>query len=780
MFKKLLPIFILFSIPIFGQNSHQTISGKVVSSHKNEPLENCNIYIEEIGTGTATDSSGYYNLELREGTYNLTFSYIGFESEKHKIKLRKNSVLLNVDLNQILISGEEVKIIAEREPDPIVIQKIENKDIQKMPTIYSDVLRSVQILSGVTTSNELTSGYNVRGGTFDENLIYLNGYEIYRPFLLRVGVEENQTTINPYMVEKLTFYNGAFPASYGDRMASALDVSYSSKHNSDIKGIIYSSLLNSGLNLRNRYKNFNWSLGLRYANPSKFLNNLQTRGDYKPLYSDAQFFGNYEINKNSEIELLAIYSDNKFEVSPTNWNGSFGGFMRGDYRGVSIKSEGSRVYSYLNSLIGLKYRRQISDKTNLNFSYSRYWVKEKEKYNLSSNIYYYFDAMNPNEDLEYLKSRSENGNNSLTLTSHRFKTLISHGFKKHHFTAGAEYRISKIENNIFENFYEQGDSLITERPIFTNFNKSYNLNSLSFFIEDYILINKKIEANIGLRYLNYEYSNENLLSPRAYVIYKPSPINTFKFNWGYYYQPPFINELRSSEIDNLKSQRSIHYVLGWETQVNEKLKFNAEVYYKDFSNLIPFYFDEFRMNYVGKNSLDGYAFGVDLMYEGEVVEGMKSWIGYSYLDTKQRKKGESNNYQRRLLDQNHTIQIFLQDKMRKHPNWQSHLRFLVGSGYLYYNRILTTDESSETFVDIDFTNPQEYFFYFRVDMGLSASFDLGNDYKITAIAEVLNVFNRYNAGAYEWVHIFKEIQAPIKIPHILSKRFLNVKFELSF
>lgn len=779
MFKKLLPIFILFSIPIYGQNSHLTISGKVVSSQKNVPLENCNIYIEEIGKGTATDSSGYYKLELTEGSYNLTFSYIGFESEKHEINLQNNSVLLNIDLNEILISGEEVEIVGEREPDPIVIQKIENKDIQKMPTIYSDVLRSVQVLSGVTTSNELTSGYNVRGGTFDENLIYLNGYEIYRPFLLRVGVEENQTTTNPYMVEKLTFYNGAFPVSYGDRMASALDVNYTAKHTGRLKGVIYSSLLNSGLNFRNRYKDFNWSLGLRYANPSKFLNNLQTRGDYKPLYSDVQLLGNIAVSENSEIELLAIYSDNKFEVSPTNWNGSFGGFMRGDYRGVAIESDGDRTYSYLNSLFGLRYKSNISEKTNLNISYSRYWVKEREKYDLSSNIFYYFDAMNPTEDLEYLKSREESGDNILTLTSDRFKAKLSSSFNKHHITLGTEYRIARIDNIIFEKFNEIGDSLITEKPILTNFNKSYNLNSFSFFVEDYILLSEKFEANVGLRFLNYQFSNENLFSPRAYLIYKPSPLNSFKLSWGYYYQPPFINELRSTQIDNLKSQRSIHYVLGWETQVNEKLKFNAEIYYKDFANLIPFYFDEFRMNYVGENSLDGYAFGIDLMYEGEVVEGMKSWIGYSYLDTKQKKIG-TNKFQRRLLDQNHTIQIFLQDKMRKHPNWQSHLRFLVGSGYLYYNRILTTYDNSESFVDVDYSDPREYFFYFRVDMGLSASFDLGNDYKITAITEVLNVFNRYNAGAYEWVHIFKEINAPIKIPHILSKRFLNVKVELSF
>lgn len=349
------------------------------------------------------------------------------------------------------------------------------------------------------------------------------------------------------------------------------------------------------------------------------------------------------------------------------------------------------------------------------------------------------------------------------------------------FYLGTEYRLSDIDNQNYEFLFENGDSLLNEKPIDSRFNAAYKLNSFNFFIEDYILITPKIEANFGIRYLKYDYSKENLISPRVYITYKLSPFNSFKFSWGYYYQPPFINELKSTKIKNLKSQRAIHYVLGWEKQVHTKLKFKAEIYYKDMSNLIPFYFDEFRMVYFDDNNREGYAFGIDLMYEGEIVEGMKSWIGYSYLDTREKKIKGNSKYQRRLLDQTHTLQIFLQDKMRKHPNWQSHLRFLLGSGYLYYQRKLLTDsETSERYIDISFDNPKEYFFYFRVDMGLSASFKLTEKYKLTAIAEILNVFNQLNAGAYEWVHIFREINAPMRIPHVLSKRFLNFKVEMSF
>jgi TonB dependent receptor-like, beta-barrel/CarboxypepD_reg-like domain/TonB-dependent Receptor Plug Domain len=783
MFRILLSviIYIIIISNSLCQNKTFTVTGNVINSIDSEPLENCNIFVNLLKKGTSTNNFGDFSIDLPIGKHELKFSYIGFFSDIKIITITKSDLDLQISLKPKILKSDEVQITAKKEPSSIVIQKIENKDIQKMPTIYSDVLRSVQILSGVSTNSELTSGYNVRGGSFDENLIYLNGYEIYRPFLLRVGVEESQTTINPNMVEKLTFYNGAFPASYGDRMSSALEVDYSSKHDEKLKGSFYASVLNLGINLKNRISDFNWQLGVRYANPSAFLSSLKTKGDYKPSFSDIQFFGDYKLSNNSNIELLGIYSDNRFDVSPTNWSGNFGFLGRGDYRGVSIASDGERVYSYLNSLLGIRYKNNFSDKSQLKLSISRYWVNEKENYDLSSNIYYFPDAFNPTENLEFLKSRYEKGNNSVTLNSYRFKTELNTHYNAHNISLGAEYRFSDINNYNYENFYEVGDSLLNEKPINNRFSNSYNLNSFSLYIDDYILLAENLEANVGVRYLKYDYSKEKLISPRAYLTYKFSPFNSFKFSWGYYYQPPFINELKSTQIKNLKSQRAIHYVLGWENQVNEKLKFNAEIYYKDLYNIIPFYFDEFRMVYVDENNREGYAVGLDLKYEGEIVDGMKSWVGYSYLDSRERKIGEKNKYQRRLLDQTHTLQIFLQDKMRKHPNWQSHLRFLLGSGYLYYQRKLITDvETSESYIDVDFDNPQEYFFYFRVDMGLSASFNLGNNYKITGIAEILNVFNQLNAGAYEWVHIFKEIHAPLKIPHVLSKRFLNLKVELNF
>ncbi|MEE9430917.1 MAG: TonB-dependent receptor, partial [Melioribacteraceae bacterium] len=345
---------------------------------------------------------------------------------------------------------------------------------------------------------------------------------------------------------------------------------------------------------------------------------------------------------------------------------------------------------------------------------------------------------------------------------------------------GTEYRLTDLHSKLKESQKEVGEETLLSKPTNDNYNLKFNLNSLSFFAEDNISISNNFNANIGIRLLKYEYSNENLISPRVTLSYRPSLLHNFTFSWGYYYQPPFINELRGARTNSLKSQEAIHYVLGWEYLFKEKLKLKVEIYYKDLQNIIPFYFDEFKMVYREQNSREGFAAGLDVMVEGELVDGMKSWFGYSYLDTQERRIGDAN-YQRRLFDQTHTLQIFLQDKMGKHQNWQSHLRFLVGSGFLYYNRFLSYSHLTKTSrIEINFNNPNEYLFFFRVDMGLSANFDMGNGYKIVAVAEILNVFNRYNAGAYQWVQALREIKAPINIPHILSKRFLNLRMQFVF
>ena len=448
---------------------------------------------------------------------------------------------------------------------------------------------------------------------------------------------------------------------------------------------------------------------------------------------------------------------------------------------LSIFYDGSRIYKYETGLAGLKYKKSFSPNTQLTISGAGYWTSENENANLTGDLYYSADAESFTDDKEYLYARTQKSDNVFNLSSYELKARFDYKSKQHTFTAGIETKLVSLRGSTNEYYIETGDNAFQTTPVTSQSQINYNLNSFSGFVQDELWLNDRLQLKGGVRYLHYSYSNENFFSPRAGVYYFINDKNILSFNWGYYYQPPFFSELTSfnQQSGKLKSQQAIHYVLSWEYQFKKKVKFQAQAYYKDLNNLIPFYYEDLKPVYYSGNTHEGYAYGLDLMFQGEIADGMQSWIGYGYLDTREREIG-TTAYRRRLLDQTHTLQIFLQDKFKKHRNWQSHLRLLFGSGFLYNYRVTPTNPNTgEPELKVLTDSPQEFLIYMRADMGLSAAFDIGN-YKLTIVTEVLNVFNHYNIAGYEWMMIFKDFPGAVKIPKILSKRFFNIRFELSF
>ncbi len=746
-------IFILFSSLNFSQSEQATLNGRVLDSVTGKILPNCNIYLTDKSIGTSSDSLGYFTLALQHGTWELNISHVGDKSYRTKITIPYSTELI-ISLEPKIFIEKEVTVLGEKEKSQIEVQELDAKDIKKMPNIYGDVLRGVQVLAGVSTNNELSSGYNVRGGSFNENLIYLNGYEIYRQFLLRNGVEENQSLVNPDLVENIKFYNGAFPARYGDKMSSSLDVNYRKQSSDALGGSVRLDMLNAGISLTKRISDFDIKLGARYAYPKTFLGGLQTKGDYDPSFSDFQMLTNFRASDKSNFELFTLYAVNKFDMDPNNWEGHFGAFTRGDYQGVAIDYDGFRYYNYYTGLVGLKHNQVLSDDLLLSTSVSRYWTKEEDNEDIAGNIFYLPNPESSDGERIYLKTRYQFADNSIELNSYRIQSNLEYHIDDHSILAGVEYRIVDLNNRVNEDFFEVGDSTLVERPLNKNIGNQFKLNSLTAYIEDNIQISDRLSASAGLRYNHYEFTSEHLFSPRLSLTYFPNSVNTLKLSYGIYYQPPFQNELSTSSSYDAGSQRAVHYVLGWESKMKGNLSITAEAYYKQLDDINPFYFEDMRMIYTGSNNREGYAYGLDFMLRGEIVEGTKSWIGYSYLDTGEKDKGSNVNFQRRLLDQTHTIQIFLQDKMPKHPNWQSHLRFLLGSGYLYYDRVIQNDPASNTdFIEVQLDDPQEYFLFFRVDMGLSVNFNVKKKEDLIVIGEVLNVFDHLNTADYEWIQV---------------------------
>ncbi len=784
MFRRFLLLLssILLTSINFSQSLNGTISGFIYDAETKEPLVGANVLVEGTRNGVSTSLDGRFVLKLNPGIHTVRFSFIGYERERQvfQITVSRKNFEVEVALEPVAILEEEVTVTGEKIKPTTVVQNIEAKEIQSMPTLHNDAMRTVKVLAGVASNNELSSGYNVRGGSFDENLIYINGFEIYRPFLLRHGVEENQTLLNQDLISGLKFYNGAFPVNYGDRMSSALDVSYAKNQDSQFSGTIRADVFNVGASIKTNGDNHKLGVGFRYAYPELFSTSLQTQGDYNPSFSDFQLSGEYFISKSTTLELLGIYANNKFALTPTDWVANYGGFFRGDIRELKIEYDGANSFEYKTALLGLRLNHSISKNFTLVVSVSDYYTVESEDRNTSGRIINNGQVDNDGDDGDFKKTRFEFADNSIELNSLRFRNELHYRINNHMFSFGFEYRSVGLDNQVNERLFETGEKTLLQVPIDKQFSRTDRLNNFSAFIQDEIALAEGLNANIGLRFLRYEYTNESLFSPRFNFTYIESPANIFTFSWGYYHQAPFINELRNPDLRKIKSQQSIHYVFGWERILKPDLKLTAEAYYKDLDNLIPYYFDELKMVYLNGNTREGYSYGLDLQLDGELVKGMRSIIGYSYLDSRERDKG-TTQYQRRLTDQTHTINVFLQDKMPKHPNWQAHLRLLLGSGFLFYNRTTHRDlNTGNTLIDVDINRPEEYFMFFRVDLGVSAAFDVTDNSKLTAVAEILNIFNQLNYSSYDWIQVFEEYNSPMRIPRVLSRRFFNFRVEYRF
>ncbi len=776
-------IVIIISFQALAQDELVSIKGHVDDCKTNSALTGVNVVVLNTSYGTTTDSLGNFSLNMKRGNYRIRFSYVGYEAESRGINITagERDSYINISLKQSSYVTNEVTINADRYLTSPSLHTIKAKDLQYIPNLYSDIIRSVTILPGVSSNNELTSAYNVRGQNFDANLIYLNGYEIYRPYLVQQGIEENQSAINENMVEDLEFYNGAFPIEFGDKMSSVLVVNYKNSQNALLGGEVNADLLNLGITLHDKVGGLNWIAGFRYAYPSSFTSVLQTKGAYIPRYTDFQLLGSYTLPDNIKMELLFITASNSFDLTPQNWAGNFQIGSYANYEQISLNFTGTNNYRYNSDLLGLKVTAPLNSNSSLSTSLAYYSDREFYNENLSYDVYYAEDAYDP-QDNSYLETGYEYADNSLKMNRLELKTDFDSDYGTHDTKAGITLRSSLMDNSLDESTYYVPP---TSAPYLANLEQKFTFNSISAYLGEDIILNSAITANIGLRALKYYFNGEFLLSPRGSISFEPDSINSLNFGWGYYYQPPYFYETRDKSLDTartLLSQRAIHYVLRYEDKFRKNANLLAEVYYESLSRLIPYYANQLELTYSDTNNYEGYAYGFDLQYEGELVEGLDTWIGYDYLNSKDRKADGSSPYQRSLLDQTHTIRIFLQDAMPTLPNSQAHVRLLFGTGYLYHPLVSapSTSPTGSPQMGPDYNDVDEYPFYFRVDMGLTYRFVFEDKRSVTLTADVLNVFDKQNIVSYSWYYIPQESPQPIRVPNILSERYFNIGVRVDF
>ena len=795
----------------------QTINGYITDEKKNN-LPSVNISILNQSSGVSSDIDGKYNIEIPANrSVIIVYSFIGFQTEKIRIPMLKKGqeYTLNIELKSSSKLLEDV-IITDQKSRKESFSRIKPKHVSVLPGNSGGIEAILKTLPGVSSANELSSQYSVRGGNFDENLVYVNGIEIYRPFLIRSGQQEGLSFVNSDMVSSILFSAGGFEAKYGDKMSSVLDITYKKpiKNTASIK----LSLLGGSSHVEGTTKNgrLSYLVGVRHKTNQYLLNSLDTEAEYKPVFSDIQTFINYELNTNWKINFLGNISQNKYQMVPQNRETEFGTIN--EALKLRIYFEGQEIDKYETYFGALNTVFQPNTNLQLQFTSSAFKTFEQENFDILGEYWLYqLDNNLGSEDFgdiafdrgvgKYIK----HSRNSLNATVINLAHKGSYNQESLQFNWGFRIQKEEIEDKISEwNLIDSaffnlphpddnigGDGDPNQQIIMNELLKT-QINLSSYRNTSYMQISKDIGTltiNGGTRGSYWTYNEELLLSPRLSLAYAPmwEKDIVFRAASGIYYQSPFYKELRTPEgtlNNNIKAQKSTHYVLGKDYlfyKWGRPFKWITEVYYKNLENLIPYKVDNVRIQYLTDDVSNGYATGIDMKINGEFVSGVESWVSLSVMKTEEdiigdTQEDENGNimdvgYISRPTDQRVNFSMFFQDYLPGNPNYKMHMNLVYGSGLPF------GPPQAERYQDV-LRIPD----YRRVDIGFSAI--LKSEEKVNKIkwlnafksiwisAEVFNLLDINNTISYLWISDISGRQ--YAVPNYLTARQLNAKLIVNF
>jgi len=689
MFKQLSFTILLLCFTTLCLHAQNSVNG-IIKNTNGEPLEGANIVVlsggdSDVFLGTTSDENGYYNLAVGNAkTVMVQYSYVGFQTIRETFSFYRNKrVTKNLEMLEDNTLGD-IDVTARRDVKTGGVTRIDPKLADKIPLGSIEKLVVLQGM-GATSNNELSSQYTVRGGNFDENLVYVNDFEIYRPFLIRSGQQEGLSFINPNMVSSVEFSTGGFEAKYGDKLSSVLDVKY--KKPREFGGSAGISLLGTSAHLEGTSKNksFTYLMGFRHKTNQYFLNALPTEGQYKPLFLDFQSFLTYQINSNIELQYISNFSSNRYEFLPQFSESTFGDVTQA-YR-LSIYFEGGekdRYRSFMNGL-GLNY---LSDdqKLSLKLQAANYSTTESEAYDIIGQYFIGQVESNLGEENfgDVVQSYGVGTYHDWVRNRLKanFQNVVHKGFLdkgKHFISWGTRYQHEFIDDKIDE--WQRVDSAGYSIPININqvpyeenevtlfrilkTKNTLNSHRASAFIQDSWTFGNKEQVNItgGVRANYWSVNDELIVTPRFQFYWKPvrnfrgdstnvEKVDKWKFRQdstglnlrlatGMYHQPPFYRELRNQQGQvnlDLKAQKSFHAVAGLDYQFylwKRPFKFSTELYYKYLWDLVPYDVENVLIRYYGDNIAKGFAYGIDFRLNGEFVPGVESWFSLSILNTQE-------------------------------------------------------------------------------------------------------------------------------------------------
>ena len=777
------------------------ISGKVVDSD-DSPVEFATVRIANSAIGTNTDLKGFYSLSVaQKDTIEVIYSCIGFKTVQHKLVNPKGELTLNIRLYPLDVDLREIEVIGYRQ-NSNGMQTLNTESYKLSPDVSGGSVEAlITTMPGVNSSNEMSSQYSVRGGSFDENSVYINGMELYRPQLVRSGQQEGLSVINPDMVGNIRFSSGGFPARYADKMSSALDITY--REPEAFEGAVSASLMGASATVGTNSGKFSQLTGVRFKKNNSLLSTMDTKGEYDPVYFDFQTNMNYKPSERWTINLLGNISLNHFNFKPQDRETTFG--TSEDAKSFRVYFDGEEKDKFETYLGSLQATYRHNKATSFTLGVSGFLSNELVTYDISGE-YWLNQAGTSGEDGiggelgvgKYM----EHSRNRLKTSVFQVSLKGTTKFRANNISYGVGFQSERFHDRTKE--WEWRDSAGYSLPtlpegvhLVYNLTSKQNIsvNRFHAYAEDAVYMSNNfayMTLNAGLRFSYNGFNREFLVSPR--VNFSVNPVDYpnwyYRIGAGLYYQSPFYKEYRQVTEDDfgnsvivlnrdIKSPRSIQVIVGADytfRAMNRPFKLTGEAYYKNLSNLISYEYDNLKISYSGRNDSKGYTMGLDFKLFGQFVEGSDSWVSFSLMKTSQDLDGKKVPLP---SDQRYSVTAYFTDYFPKFPKLKFSLRGVFSDGLT-----MTPPHTSRTVSY--FRAPA----YKRVDIGLSWQFVgapsdkerpqnfLRHFKSIVLGVDVFNLLDIANVSSYYWVTDVNNIQ--YAVPNYLTRRQFNVRLSVEF
>lgn len=775
------------------ENSDTTrvkLRGTVVDENQ-EPIPLVIVRIEGQGIATTANMDGKYNISFRTAdSVVVIYQMMGFSQRKRVLKKPMGELVLNVVMKSNDRHLDDV-VVQEQRRQMGQTQTLNTQELKRLPSTTGNAVEElVATQAGVSTHNELSSQYNVRGGSFDENFVYINGVEIYRPLLISSGQQEGLSVINSDMVERVDFSAGGFEAKYGDKMSSVLDITYHKPRGWE--GSLQGSLLGANAYAGYGTKKFSFSNGLRYKTNQYMLGAMETKGEYRPRFLDYQAYLSWSPSRNWTFDAIGYISKNNYNFVPKDRETRFGTME--DVKSFRVYFDG-REEDLFRTLFGTaKLTRRINERSNLSMAFSAFSTKERETYDIQGQ--YWLNETNTDEQLG-VGTYMEHARNLLTSSTQALKLSYSLQRRNHALLAGIGWKHEHIKENYRE--WESRDSSGYSIPHTGNdLMLIYNLKSInnisSDHLETYVQDTWRKESSIGIINVNYgarlsfwNWNREWLFSPRVSMGYVPKKNDNFTFRLatGLYYQRPFYKELRDTITENgntrvelnkdIKSQRSFQILAGLEYRFHiaqRPFRFTTEMYYKAQSRINPYNVDNVKVVYYGENIATGFVTGIDFKVYGEMVKGTDSWISFGLMKAQMTLHGKKIP---QPTDQRWNLNFFFSDYFPGTKRWKMNLKASFADGLPFGPPHTGLEKQA-------FRAPA----YKRVDIGMNYR-ALNNEdrhLKHNAVKNIwlgldcFNIFGFNNVSGYYWVT--DVVGQQYAVPNYLTGRQINGRVLIEF